>query len=151
MPHFLHRHIIKWGGEMLTWIFRILELCKANAQLYQFAARNWQRSATGLAIARLPVSLSFACGLMGWSPDLRRFFSDYLSFFGKFSGLCLRIRALPAFLMRLRPITEISSLAAANRNPPPQLTQGGEPVPVPGPAPKFLLFVYRGALVSNSR
>ena len=54
--------------------------CKANAQLHQFAARNRQRSVTGLAIARLPVSLSFACGLVGWSPDLRRFFSDYLSF-----------------------------------------------------------------------
>ena len=80
MPHFLHRHIIKWDEELLTRIFRIMKLCKANAQHHQFAARNRQRGVTGLAIAHLPVSLSFACGLMGWSPDLRRFFSDYLSF-----------------------------------------------------------------------
>ena len=57
MPHFLHRHIIKWDEEWLTRIFRVMKLCKANAQLHQFAARNWQRNATGLAIARLQVSL----------------------------------------------------------------------------------------------
>ena len=74
MPHFLHRHINKWDKELLTRIFRILIL-------RQFAARNRKRSVTGLAIARLPVSLSLACGVMGWSPGLRRFFSDYLSFF----------------------------------------------------------------------
>ena len=81
MPHFLHRHIIKWDEELLTRIFRIMKLCKAYAQLHRFATRNRQRSVTGLAIARLPVSLSFACGLMGWSPNLRRIFPDYLSFF----------------------------------------------------------------------
>ena len=96
MPHFLHRHIIKWDEELLTrispipplstltsrathahptsprstgfcaiWgcisssstrIFRIMKLCKANAQLHRFAARNRQRSLTGFAIARMPVS-----------------------------------------------------------------------------------------------
>lgn len=76
MPHFLHRHIIKWNGETLTRIFHIVKLCTAIAQLHQFAARNRQRSATDLATARLPVSFSFAYGLMGRSPDLSRFFFD---------------------------------------------------------------------------
>ena len=81
--------IIKWDEELLTRIFRIMKLCKTNAQYHQFAARNRQRSVTGLAVARLPVSLSFACGLMGWSPDLRRFFFRLPEFLGNFSGLCL--------------------------------------------------------------